>query len=258
MRNSIQFLSAGFIAATLARAIALGRWRSGGDAPLHRQAPDPALTPEPVIQVYGARCLHWRRYLSIHTWIALKPAGAKRYTVYEVTGESLRSRGSTVVMRRRRPDMPWFGNPPQLLADVRGDDTLVERVERAIQEYPYARKYIAWPGPNSNTFIAHLSRAVPELGLSFPSTAIGKDYIGRRVVWTAPSGCGIQLSLFGLVGVLVSRIEGIEVNLLGLTFGIDPFFPAVKLPLVGRIGLSRPNGVAAQPDLPADSPKAAT
>jgi len=30
-----------------------------------------------------------------------------------------------------------------------------------------------------------------------------------------------------------------ELNLLGLTFGINPFDPAIKLPLVGRIGLAR-------------------
>ena len=28
-------------------------------------------------------------------------------------------------------------------------------------------------------------------------------------------------------------------NLLGLTFGINPFDPALKLPLIGRIGPSR-------------------
>jgi hypothetical protein len=34
-------------------------------------------------------------------------------------------------------------------------------------------------------------------------------------------------------------VEGLEVNLLGLTFGIDPFLPALRLPLIGRIGAPR-------------------
>ncbi|MGH8629718.1 MAG: DUF3750 domain-containing protein, partial [Burkholderiales bacterium] len=261
MRNGIQILSLGFVTAAMARAIAFGSGalrdrRKGGVEP-HRLAPDPALTSQPVIQVYGARCLHWRRYFSIHTWIALKPAGARGYTVYEVTSSSLRRRGSAVVVRKRRPDAPWFGNPPELLAEKRGDGSLIERIENAIREYRYAQKYVAWPGPNSNTFIAHLARAVPELGLSLPSTAIGKDYIGGRLIWTAPSGCGVQLSLFGLVGVLASPIEGLEVNVLGLTFGVDPFVPAIKLPLIGRLGLSRSNGPGAQANLPAHTSKAA-
>jgi len=30
--------------------------------------------------------------------------------------------------------------------------------------------------------------------------------------------------------------EGIEINILGLTFGIDFWMPAIKLPFVGRLG----------------------
>src|SRR2546430_1211336 len=87
-----------------------------------------------------------------------------------------------------------------------------------------------------------VARAVPELGLDLPPTAIGKDYLGDRLLATAPSGGGFQLSLLGLLGVLASGVEGFEVNLLGLTFGIDPFSPALRLPLVGRFGAARSNG----------------
>jgi len=261
MRNGTQIPSIGLTSTALARALAFGdatlRSRRKERLEPHRLAPDPALTPEPVVQVYGARCLHWRRYFSIHTWIALKPAGARGYAVYEVTSASLRRRGSTVAVRKRRPDAPWFGNPPELLAEKRGDGTLIERIESAIHEYRYTQRYIAWPGPNSNTFIAHLARAVPELGLNLPCTAIGKDYLGARLFSTAPSGDGVQFSLFGLVGLLASRVEGLEINVLGLSFGIDPFVPAVKLPMIGRLGLTRSNGFSAKPDMPASSSEAA-
>jgi hypothetical protein len=36
--------------------------------------------------------------------------------------------------------------------------------------------------------------------------------------------------------VLAGWEEGVEVNLLGLTFGIDLNGPALKLPIVGRVG----------------------
>jgi hypothetical protein len=55
-------------------------------------------------------------------------------------------------------------------------------------------------------------------------------------VSVAPSGTGIQLSLLGLAGVLVGWEEGVEVNLLGLTFGLDWNRPALKLPGLGRLG----------------------
>ena len=49
-------------------------------------APDPASTPEAVIQVYAARAVSWRGVFAVHTWFALKPTGAERYTRYEVLG----------------------------------------------------------------------------------------------------------------------------------------------------------------------------
>ena len=49
----------------------------------------------------------------------------------------------------------------------------------------------------------------------------------------------MQFSLAGLLGILVSGVEGLEVNVLGLSFGVNPFDPSIKLPLVGRIGPER-------------------
>ena len=229
------------IAAFVAQRVeGLRDWRSARRGPVGF-APDPATTPEPVIQVYCARCLGWRGYFGVHTWIAVKPACAKNYTIYEVTYWHLRRRGSAVATRKRAPDQLWFGNVVRLLAERRGDDVgvLIERIEKSIREYPFAGQYVAWPGPNSNTFVAHIARVVPELELDLPPTAIGKDYLGRRWTSSAPSGNGFQFSLLGIFGVLVSGVEGFEVNVLGLTFGFDPFSLALKLPLIGRLGVSR-------------------
>jgi hypothetical protein len=44
--------------------------------------------------------------------------------------------------------------------------------------------------------------------------------------------------VFGLVGLIVGLREGLEINVLGLVFGIDPDDLAVKLPMVGRVGLA--------------------
>ena len=68
-----------------------------------------------------------------------------------------------------------------------------------------------------------VARAVPELRLDLPPTAIGKDYLGGATI-AAPalSGTGVQFSLFGLLGLVVAAEEGIEINVAGLTIGIDP------------------------------------
>ena len=50
----------------------------------------------------------------------------------------------------------------------------------------------------------------------------------------------MQVSVLGVLGLLAGVEEGIELNLLGLTFGIDPRDLAVKLPLVGNLGFGGP------------------
>ena len=82
-------------------------------------------------------------------------------------------------------------------------------------------------------------RRVPELRVDLPPTAIGKDYLGWRSVNTTPSGTGGQANLSGLLGVAVGLEEGVEVNLLGLNFGVDPKSLSIKLPIVGRLGPAR-------------------
>ena len=62
----------------------------------------------------------------------------------------------------------------------------------------------------------------------------------------------MQVSLYGPLAVLVSGVEGFEVNLLGLSFGVDPFCPALKLPLVGRLGPVPSKGSAALVSVTAD------
>jgi hypothetical protein len=84
-------------------------------------------------------------------------------------------------------------------------------------------------------------RASPELRREFPPTAIGKDFLpGGAVSGVSPSGTGLQLSVFGLAGLLAGWEDGIELNLLGLIFGIDVRHPALKLPAVGRLRLTPP------------------
>jgi hypothetical protein len=217
-------------------------------------APDPARTPEAVVQVYAARAIRWRGYFGVHTWIAAKPSAAPAFTVYEVTGFALRRGGSAVRVSQRTPDGRWFGTAPDLLADVRGVgvDAVIARIDRAAAAYPYAGRYRIWPGPNSNTFTAFVLRETPELRVDLPAHAIGKDYLGPRLIARSPSGTGVQVSLLGVLGVLAGVEEGLEVNVLGLTFGVDPGDLAIKLPLAGTLGFAGPVTASIPP--PHDTP----
>ncbi len=236
----ILVLLAGPVTAAVAGFAKLdGDWRTAS-----RQsagiAPDPATAAEPIVQVYGARAFGWRGAFAVHTWIAIKRQDAPAYTTYEVTGWRAWHGQSALNRHVGAPDRYWFGAKPKLYVDLRGAEAaaLIDKVEAAIADYPYKDSYVTWPGPNSNTFTASIARAVPELRLDLPPTAIGKDYLGtNRFVARSPSGTGFQVSLYGVLGLLVGIEEGFEVNLLGLSFGIDPLDLALRLPGIGRIGV---------------------
>jgi hypothetical protein len=225
------------LAVSIARGMAYdGSWR---DAPRHSAgvAPDPARTPEAVVQIYTARAFSWRGYVATHPWIIVKRSGASAFTRYEVVGWG---GGQSLKKDYSVPDGYWFGAEPNLMAEYRGAgiDQLIDRIETAIESYPFKDQYRSWPGPNSNTFLAHVARNVPELRLDIPANAIGKDYRSwdAPVAW-APSGTGVQASLLGVAGVTLGLEEGVEVNLLGLNFGIDILRPALRVPGLGRIGM---------------------
>ena len=228
------------LALVVGRAVVAQDWRTASREPVGL-APAAATTPEAVVQVYGARTVGMRGLFGVHTWVAVKPENADAYTVYEVIGWRLRWSGSAVAIGNRPPDGRWFGAEPELYADVRGAEAakLIPRIDAAARAYPHAAEYTAWPGPNSNTFVAWITRAVPELGVDLPPTAIGKDYLTERLIHTAPSGRGVQFSIAGLFALTASAVEGLELNLLGLTFGLNPFDPALKLPMLGRLGPAR-------------------
>jgi hypothetical protein len=147
------------------------------------------------------------------------------------------------------PDGRWFGDVPRVLVDVRGPEAaaLIPRVKAAIADYGYNNfgDYRIWPGPNSNTFTATVLRAVPNLEATLPSNAVGKDFRPHPYLGLTDSGTGIEASLWGLLGVKVGWVEGIEVNFLGLVAGLDLRHPAVKLPGFGRVGIDDGTAVAA-------------
>ncbi len=202
-------------------------------------APDPQEVRQAVVQVYSARAFNWRGLLGVHTWIASKRTGAENFLVYEVIGWR-QYRGLPVVsINTRAPDQRWFGAMPEVLLDIRGAhvDGIIDEIEAAVGRYPFSEQYHVWPGPNSNTFTAFVAREVSGLRLDLPPTAIGKDYLETGFFARAPSGSGGQFSLFGMLGVMLAREEGLEINILGLTFGLDPEDLAIKFPGIGRLSL---------------------
>jgi len=144
-------------------------------------APDPALTNEAVLQVYGADAWSWRGWFAIHTWIAAKRTGETGYTVYDVIGWRGGNGSQVLGITRDIPDRYWYGEKPRLLKAHSGVgvDELIDAVDKAARAYPWKKTYKVFPGPNSNTFTAWIASQVPQLKLSLPFSAIGSGYASK-------------------------------------------------------------------------------
>ncbi|WP_132251256.1 DUF3750 domain-containing protein [Methylobacterium segetis] len=206
-------------------------WSSSGLLPSARSS------PEAMVRIYAARVGRWRGIVAHHSWIVVKEAGAGRYTRYDVVGW-----GTPLRTDAFAPDGRWFGNAPETVLALDGEAAAraIPAIRAAVADYPHRSlgSYQAWPGPNSNTFAAHVLARIPESGITLPPTALGKDWTppGRYAERT-PSGTGIRLSLGGYAGLTLGWVEGVEINLLGAVAGFDLRRPALKLPGWGRLGL---------------------
>lgn len=212
-------------------------WSSTGTLPPARQ-----FEPARVV-VYTGTTGAWKGVFSVHSWIVLKRTGAKDWTRYDVVGWGLpvRTNGWPA-------DGRWYGNMPVPIADVSGPEAekMIPKIEAAVRDYTYSKAgdYTIWPGPNSNSFVATVLRAVPELGVQLPPNAVGRDFRDGFYAGLTDSGTGVEVNLAGYAGVKVGWAEGIEFNLLGLVAGLDLRHPAIKLPGFGRIGIDPPIGSA--------------
>ncbi len=207
------------------------KWHSTGTAP------DPAFTPEARVRIYSARTGRWKSIFAVHSWIAVKPEGASSWSRFEVVGW-----GRPVRQNAYPVDALWYSNPPVVGYELSGEaaSQAIPKIIQAIRSYPHSARgsYTIWPGPNSNTFVAHVVRQVPELKGELPARAMGKDYLGQGLqVAPTPSHTGWQISWNGLAGAALAWEEGLELHVLGATIGIDPLDLAIKLPSFGRLAI---------------------
>jgi hypothetical protein len=194
--------------------------------------------------VFTGRTGRWKGIFAVHSWVVLKDENATSWSRYDVVGW-----GHPVRTNGWAPDGRWFGDTPRVLVDVRGREAavLIPKVKAAIAAYNYNNPgdYWVWPGPNSNTFTASILRAVPELRATLPANAVGKDFRSRPYAGPTDSGTGIEASLWGVLGVKLGWVEGLEFNVLGLVAGLDLRHPGIKLPGFGRLGIDDGTAIAA-------------
>lgn len=212
-------------------------WRSAGWSS-SGLLPEASTVPEARAMILAARTGRWKSIFAEHTWIVVKPRGARSWTRFDVVGW-----GDPVRRNAHPADALWYGNRPYLVLEVGGAEAeaLIPAIEASVARYPYAGRgtYRVWPGPNSNSFVAWVVRDVPDFETELPVVAVGKDYLGPGfAVAKAASGTGYVISVAGMVGVTAALREGLEFNFLGTAVGVDFDDLAVVLPALGKLGLA--------------------
>lgn len=162
-----------------------------------------------------------------HPWFAVRRAGETAWKVYEVGG------GGTT-------EDPIHNDPyvdPILHGVWRGAEAErgIACLEREAPKWIDELDYRFYPGPNSNTFGDVMLRRCG-LHASLPATSVGKDWRGAFGITRTTEGTGFQVET-PILGLRLGLKEGVEVHILGLSFGVDLWPPAIILPLgSGRIG----------------------
>ncbi|WP_370853011.1 DUF3750 domain-containing protein [Pararhizobium haloflavum] len=232
----------------IAPALACAGWWASVDRPASwRQAvwttsevlPPPETVPEAAVYIMAARTGGMKGAFATHSWIVTKREGERSYQRYDKVGW-----GSPIRTNAYPADAFWYSNRPVVVGSTHGKaaETLIPAIEDAIDTYPHDGRdvngYRLYPGPNSNTFVAHVLREVPELDLSLPPNAVGRDYLsGGRFLAVSDDWRDIHATLYGMLGFSAGWRSGIEVHFMGLVAGIDIRRVGIKIPAFGQFNL---------------------
>jgi len=195
---------------------------------------------EAAVYIMAARTGGMKGAFSLHCWIVLKRPGAGEYERYDKVGW-----GSPIRKNAYPADAYWYSNAPEIVHELHGADAeaVLANIDKAIADYPYSKAgdYHIWPGPNSNSFVAHVVRSVPQMGARMPSNAVGRDYApgAASFVWDSDN-YGFKATLGGLLGISAEAASGLELQFLGLVAGLDFARPALLIPAYGRLDLWSP------------------
>lgn len=186
---------------------------------------------ETTVALFSGALGHPMDGIARHPWFAVRMKGETEWQIFEVGGGG------------RLAD-PAHNSPylePIVHAVWRGDEgdraaECVQRVSPEVKSY-IERHYVFYPGPNSNTFGDIVLRRC-KLSASLPATSVGKDWRGVVGASIASERTGVQVET-PIVGLKIGLKEGIEVHVIGLSFGVDLWPPAIILPLgPGRLGFA--------------------
>lgn len=196
--------------------------------------PSRLLVDEHMVVVKSVRLperswLPWYTRFAEHAWVEIaSPQGVERIEWNKGVGAILHSElGRSWLTADERWERSvavyavWRGEAARVLG---------ERICAIADTYPDAQGYRAWPGPNSNTFIAWLAHETG-MGVDLPPNAVGRDYTEWLAVGASTTGLGVRVDT-PVLGASVGLVEGVELHVIGLIAGVGLWPPSLKLPFL--------------------------
>lgn len=193
-----------------------------------------------VVQLVRARLPAPLIAIAVHYWFNAWDARTRRWERWELWQEE--GVGPVSWGHIHRDLMaPWsnVGGGEAVIEDEWTD----EEAERLIatlhrpESYPDRSTYRAWPGPNSNTYVAWVLRE-SKVSADLGPLGIGKDWRGWIGGGVTTTKTGLHFDT-PLIGAKLGLVEGVELHVLALTFGFAFSKPTLKTPF-GALSLPSP------------------
>lgn len=177
----------------------------------------------------------WYSQFATHCWIELHQQGAEEWLRIEANTDP---RAEKIHPSIANHNVRW-GRDVEVIAVFLLDEAkaqiplLIEAAEHHAKDFHYR----AYPGPNSNTYVARILDDIPGMDVELPHNAVGKDYTTTIHAGLTNSRDGLHLDI-PFLGASLGYQQGAEIHLIGLTAGIGLWPPALKIPFLPRIGFS--------------------
>lgn len=175
----------------------------------------------------------WYSQFAQHSWIDFRPAEQAQWVRIEANTDP---KIEPISDKEARQATRW-GRDVSLLLMLRGDAAAAVLVDlqREAERIIVGFEYQAFPGPNSNTYISRVLRAVPGLSAQLDHNSVGKDYTPIVSTGLTTANDGVYLDTV-VLGASAGYLSGVELHLLGLTLGLGFWPPGIKIPVLPRIG----------------------
>lgn len=189
-----------------------------------------------VVAFKSARLPSWMAWYvasAEHGWFDVRNESG--WSRVEILGRSTGVLVTPIDDDEARSDVRFIDRQAHVVNLYEGEAARVmgEQILAKAKLFPHDQNYEPFPGPNSNTFIAWMSHEVSGLWLEQYGTAVGKDYPmnGWVKFGVTTTRTGLELET-PFLGVQAGLVEGIELHLACLTFGVGIWPPRLKLPFL--------------------------